>query len=71
MRCCNAHRRGGWHWLCPRCRQTSEEVNLAVVVVVSSCSAQRLQRRVLTDMRNGGGVGGEDGVLLCDKVRFK
>ena len=58
--CCLAHRRDGWHWLCPRCRQTSEEVCLAVVVVVvvSSGSAQQLQRRVLINMRNGGGVGG-------------
>ena len=44
---------------------------VVVVVLVSSGSAQELQRRVLTDMRKGGGVGGRGGVLLCDKVLFR
>ena len=52
-RCCPAHRRDAWHWLCPRCQQASGKWAAVVVVVVSSGSAQQLQRRVLTDMRKG------------------
>ena len=63
-RCCPAHRRDGWHRLRPRCQQASGR--WAAVVVVSSGSARQLQRRVLTDMRNGGGVGGR---AVCSFVR--
>ena len=69
-RCCPAHHRDSWHWLCPRCQQASGKW-AAVVVVVCYGSAQQLQRRVLTDMRKGGGVGGRGGVLLCDRVLFR
>ena len=62
-RCCPAHRRDGWHRLRPRCQQASGR--WAAVVVVSSCSAQQLQRHVLTDMRKREVV---EEVVICSFV---
>ena len=68
--CCLAHRRDGWHWLCPRCQQASGKggrsggggVFWQCTAAAASCPHRH---------EEGGGGGGRGDLLLCDKVLFR
>ena len=69
MRCCDAHRRGGWHWLRPRCQQVSVHCSGGGGGLLWQCTAAAASCPHRHE--EGEGVGGEGGVLLCDRVLFR
>ena len=67
--CCPAHRRDGWHWLCPRCQQVSVHCSGGGGGLLWQCTAAAASCPHRHE--EGEGVGGEGGVLLCDRVLFR